>query len=97
MFAKMMHKHVAVYFNDVYWTTRLDHECDKCDAHLINRGKSCYENTIPSTSEEWEKRKDYLTAFNENFNKWDRNDVQSTSAIVGEIEKTKMLDEDALM
>ena len=35
MFARMMHKHVAVYFNDLYWTTRVDHDCAKCEAHLI--------------------------------------------------------------
>ena len=34
MFAKMMHKHVAVYFNDLYWTTRVDHDCGKCEAHF---------------------------------------------------------------
>ena len=55
MFARMMHKHVSVYFNDLYWTTRVDYECAKCDAHLIYRGKSSYENTIPLTTEEWEK------------------------------------------
>ena len=99
MFARMMHKHVAVYFNDLYWTTRIDHDCSKCEAHLIYRGKSFYDNTIPLTTEEWEKRKDYLTAFNENFNKNDRNDVQSTSAIVGEVEKFELVDpdDDALM
>ena len=32
MFARMMHKHVAVYFNDLYWTIRIDHDCAKCEA-----------------------------------------------------------------
>ena len=94
MFARMMHKHVAVYFNDLYWTTRVDHDCAKCEAHFIYRGKSCYENTIPLTTEEWEKRKDYLTAFNDNFKGRDSKDVQSTSAIVGEVQKSEILDED---
>ena len=35
MFARMMHKHVAVYFNDLYWTTRVDHDCAQCQANLI--------------------------------------------------------------
>ena len=94
MFARMVHKHVAVYFNDLYWTTRVDHDCAKCEAHFIYRGKSCYENTIPLTSEEWAKRKDYLTAFNNNFKGRDSKDVQSTSAIVGEVQKSDILDED---
>ena len=46
------------------------------------------------TSEEWEKRKDYLTAFNENLKGRDAKDVQSTSAIVGEVEKSEIVDED---
>ena len=61
---------------------------------LIYRGKLCYENTIPLTSEEWEKRKDYLIAFNENFKACDRRDVHSTTAIVGEVEKSEIFDED---
>ena len=46
------------------------------------------------TSEEWEKQKDYLTAFNDNFKGRDSKDVQSTSAIVGEVQKSEILDED---
>ena len=94
MFSQMMHKHVAVYFNDLYWTTRKDNDCEKCDAHLIYRGKSSYENTIPLTKDEWEKRKDYLTKFNENFQGRDGQDVHSTSAIVGEVQKSEPSDED---
>ena len=92
MFARMVHKHVAVYFNDLYWIMRVDHDCAKCEAHLIYQGKSCY-NTIPLTSEEWEKQKDYLTAFNENLKARDGKDVQSTSAIVGEVEKLEIVDD----
>ena len=94
MFAWMMHKHVAVYFNDLYWTTQKDNNCEKCDAHLIYRGKSCYENTIPLTKDEWEKRKDYLTQFNDNFEERNGQDVHSTSAIVGEVQKSEVSDED---
>ena len=94
MFARMMHKHVAVYFNDLYWTTRVDYDCAQCEAHLMFQGKLCYENTIPLTSEEWEKQKDYLIAFNDNFKGSDSKDVQSTSTIVGEVEKSEIVDED---
>ena len=94
MFSRMMHKHVAVYFNDLYWTTRKDNDCEKCDAHLIYRGKSFYENTIPLTKDEWEKRKDYLTTFNDNFQGRDGQNVHSTSAIVGEVHKSEPSDED---
>ena len=50
--------------------------------------------TLPLTSEEWEKRKDYLTAFNDTFKGRDSKDLQSTSAIVGEVQKSEILDED---
>ena len=93
MFARMMHKHVAVYFNDLYWTTRIDHDCTKCEVHLIYRGKSFYDNTIPLTTEEWEKRKDYLTAFNDNFNARHSGNANSTTVIVGEVEKSELVDD----
>ena len=35
MFARMMHKHVAVYFNDLYWTKKVDHDCAKWEAHFF--------------------------------------------------------------
>ena len=42
------------------------------------------------TDEEWEKREEYLTAFNDNFKGRDSKDVQSTS----EVEKSEIVDED---
>ena len=62
--------------------------------HLIYRGKSFYDNTIPLTTEEWEKQKDYLIAFNDNFNARDSGNVNSTTVIVGEVEKSDLVDDD---
>ena len=59
----MMHKHVVVFFNDLYWTTRADNYIEKCDCYLSYRGKCNYLNTVQLTKEEWNARKDYLKAF----------------------------------
>ena len=63
LFSRMMHKHVAVFFNDLYWTTRSDNDITKCDCYLSSQGKCKYVNTVPLTKEEWNTRKDYLKAF----------------------------------
>ena len=39
LFSKMMHKHVVVFFNDLYWTTRSDNDITKCDCYLSLPGK----------------------------------------------------------
>ena len=59
----MMHKHVVVFFNDLYWTTRSDNDITKCDCYLSYRGKCKYVNTVQLTKEEWNTQKDYLKAF----------------------------------
>ena len=63
LFSRMMHKHVVVFFNDLYWTTRSDNDITKCDCYLSYRGKCKYVNTVQLTKEEWNTRKDYLKAF----------------------------------
>ena len=103
MFARMMHKHVAVYFNDIYWTTRVDHDCSKCDAHLIYRGKCVYEDSVQLTKDEWDKRKSYLEAFQKAYEDRDNQDptnsVHSTTThtVVGSIKTTEPDGEDALL
>ena len=34
LFSRMKHKHVVVFFNDLYWTTRSDNDITKCDCYL---------------------------------------------------------------
>ena len=103
MFARMMHKHVAVYFNDIYWTTRVDHDTTKCDAHLIYRGKCVYEGTVQLTKDEWNKCKAYLEAFKkayeEQSNEEDETNVHSTNThhIIGSIETDAQEDEEQLL
>ena len=63
LFSRMMHKHVVVFFNDLYWTTRSDNDITKCDCYLSYRGKCKYVNTVQLTKEEWNTGKDYLKAF----------------------------------
>ena len=53
LFSRMMHKHVVVFFNDLYWTTRSDNDITKCDCYLSYRGKCRYVNTVQLTKEEW--------------------------------------------
>ena len=66
LFARMMHKHVVVFFNEIWWTTRSDCEY-KADCYLIYRGKCQFSNTIPLTAAEWDARKDYLTSFGKHY------------------------------
>ena len=63
LFSRMMHKHVVVFFNDLYWMTRADNDITKCHCYLSYRGKCKYINTVPLTKEEWNARKEYLKAF----------------------------------
>ena len=67
LFAHMMHKHVVVFFNEIWWTTRSDNNYSKADCYLIYQGKCKYCDTIPFTDDEWEARKEYLTAFGEHY------------------------------
>lgn len=103
IFARMMHKHVAVYFNDIYWTSRVDHDTSKCDAHLIYRGKCVYEDTVKLSKDEWNARKEYLnnfkTAYAERSNHDVDKNVHSTTVhnIIGSVDKTEQDDEDALL
>ena len=53
LFSQMMHKHVVVFFNDLYWTTRSDNDITKCDCYLSYQGKCKYVNTVQLTKEEW--------------------------------------------
>ena len=63
LFSRMMHKHVVVFFNDLYWTTRADNDIHKCHCCLSYRGKCKYVDTVELTKDEWNARKDYLKAF----------------------------------
>ena len=56
LFARMMHKHVVVFFYEIWWTTCSD--CAyKADCYLIYCGKCQFSNTIPLTDAEWDSRK----------------------------------------
>ena len=101
LFARMMHKHVCVYFNDIYWTTRVDHDTTKCDAFLIYRGKCSFVDTVPLRKDEWKARKDYLKEFEaayQNQSDGNENSVHSTNThhIVGSIDKNETEDEKLL-
>ena len=51
MFARMMHKHILVFFNDVFWCTRRDNDFTKCDAILCNQVANSANNSIQSSGE----------------------------------------------
>ena len=67
LFARMMHKHVVVFFNEIWWSTCSDNDYSKVDCYLIYQGKCKFCDTIPLTSEEWDSRKEYSTSFGEHY------------------------------
>ena len=74
MFARMMHKHVTVCFNDLLWMTRRDDDSTNVDCVLVYHGKCIYVPTVPLSSEEYLSKKQYLDtvrkAWNDNEAKW---------------------------
>ena len=67
MFSRMMHKHCAVFFNEVWWTTRKDNNLKKCDCWLIYRGKLQFTDTMLLTKDEWKSCKEYLKSAAESY------------------------------
>ena len=63
----MMHKHVLIFFNDVYWCTRKDNDWTKVDCILVYRGKCRYIDTVELTDVEYEGRKDYFEGVRKHF------------------------------
>ena len=102
MFSRMMHKHCAVFFNEVWWTTRRDNDLTKCDCYLIYRGKCQYTETIPLTKEEWNSRKLYLKSAVDHYMKTMQNEtsseVNANGAVIGSvnIEQSDQEEEDLL-
>ena len=80
MFARMMHKHILVFFNDVFWCTRRDNDFSKCDAILVYRGKCSYLNTVPLSDKEYDQRKQYFEGVRNHWiaTQQDRENRQST-------------------
>ena len=83
LFARMMHRHVTVCFNDLWWSTRSDGDSSNVDCILIYRGKCIYVPTVPMSPEEYVSNKLYLESvqkawheneakkiFNESTERW---------------------------
>ena len=63
----MMHRHVVVFLNELWWSTRSDNDYSKADCYLIYHGKCKFSDSIPLTTKEWDSHKNYLTAFGEHY------------------------------
>ena len=53
LFACMMHRHVTVWFNDLWWTTHTDGDSTNVDCILIYHGKCIYVPTVPMSPDEY--------------------------------------------
>ena len=89
MFSRMMHKHCAVFFNEVWWTTKREADLSKIDCWLIYRGKCKYSNTVPLTKEEWKSRKDYLKSAVKAYFDANETDVANGGNVVGSVSKVE--------
>ena len=90
LFSRMMHKHVIVFFNDLYWPTRADNDIKKCHCYLSYWGKCNYLNTVQLTKEEWNARKDHLKAFEQMWffdNPPRDSTMQDEKPVIGTVEK----------
>ena len=57
LFARMMHRHVTVCFNDLWWTTQIDRDSTNVDCILIYCGKCIYVPTVPMSPDEYVTKK----------------------------------------
>ena len=60
LFACMMHRHVTICFNDLWWTTHADDDCHNVDCTLVYCGKCIYVPTVAMSTEEYLSKKPYL-------------------------------------
>ena len=71
LFARMMHRHVTVCFNDLWWSTHSDDNSTNVDCILVYHGKCIYVPTVVMSVEEYLSKKPYLEnvrkAWNDNF------------------------------
>ena len=61
--------HVAVFFNNNFWTTDSRRSLDRCTVFLLYRGSLVFENSRRMTSEEFTERKDYFRKLSRYYDK----------------------------
>ena len=68
LFARMMHRHITICFNDLWWTTRADDDSTNVDCILVYHGKCIYVTTVPMSHEEYVAKKPYLETVCQTWN-----------------------------
>ena len=61
--------HVAVFFNNNFWTTDSHHGLERCTVFLLYRGSLVFEDSRRMTSEEFSDQKAYFKKLSKHYDK----------------------------
>ena len=77
LLARVYKIHVAVFFNNNFWSTDSHHGLERCTVFLLYRGSLVFEDSRRMTSEEFAERKAYFKKLSKYYEKvHDNNDLR---------------------